>query len=550
MFSELLPPSGWLLMALPPPKFPFALADEAFPPEDVVGTELSVAAARFAPLQDLGYQAMGTHAETIAGPGDVDVDVGVVAFSSSVASVWVVFFNHMLAVLVLEEPTSGAKHLVEHLAARKEQPIAWGSFPVGAQHVPAAARAFNAAVGQVLDGGTPKWDDLRRVLTSVGPSLQHGLGARHAVATAHSLATIGDHRAAVRALAYYEDSLANAELAFLEEERRAAASAPPILERGQRTDQQWVSYRAAHINESHARLREAFAQNDTSTVARAEWQTAARRFHDAVDTFYEDVEKAIAQAKQDRPEAVDYLITFLEADPWCFRSGYVKGRMYEVLRRARLENEAIARVSEALLRAVDAGYRREFRSACRLAQVVAGSDLMDALRQRLHARDGHLRRRALWMLTYLPGGLDDQRLAIIDVLIDAAGDAEWWRVARWVRRLCSLVHGLGFEATVKSLAFSTESDAARRGLRLLPSALVAPLGTAERAAVEHVIVEAVHDRGPAVGVMEGLAAVADTEHLRSVLASLAQSVESPTNMHARWALSAAIRANREGDHES
>ena len=147
------------------------------------------------------------------------------------------------------------------------------------------------------------------------------------------------------------------------------------------------------------------------------------------------------------------------------------------------------------------------------------------------------------MLCYVPTGLEEQGPAVLEVTLDAAGEADWWRVAGWASSLCRRFADDEFDEKIRTLAFSSEEASARRGLRLLPSGLRQPLDPPQRLHLESIIVDAVHERGPGIGLMESLATIADTKHLRLRLAALAQGADSPVNNYARWALNAAIRAN-------
>jgi HEAT repeat protein len=274
------------------------------------------------------------------------------------------------------------------------------------------------------------------------------------------------------------------------------------------------------------------------------WSDAASELHDALDLLYDDLENAITKSNLGDPEATAYLVVFLEADPWCFRSGYMKGRVYESLRRAHLDRSLQERLRPVLLNAVDAGYRREFRSSCRLAKQLADPVLTGELRRRLVASpDPHVRRRALWMLAYLPEGLEGQEQAVLDMLIQSADDENWLRVSDWVRKLCRRFTNDEFAQQVRSMALSADEATARRGLRLLPSAIRQPLDAGERLALEARIIDAAYGRGPGVHIIESLAAIADTGRLRRRLGDLATNAESPVKRYARWGLNAAVRAN-------
>src|SRR5713226_4224166 len=102
---------------------------------------------------------------------------------------------------------------------------------------------------------------------------------------------------------------------------------------------------------------------------------------------------------QDR---IDQAITFLEADPLANRSARVKGDILRRLSGAPLEPEQEARLRTVILRAVDAGDRREFKQHYRLARRLNNEDLRRGLIERLASENSGVRRRALWMTDRLP----------------------------------------------------------------------------------------------------------------------------------------------------
>ena len=96
--------------------------------------------------------------------------------------------------------------------------------------------------------------------------------------------------------------------------------------------------------------------------------------------------------------AVDEAITYLERDPWEFRSGYAKATLLRRLKHVELTGAQIARLERVLLRYVDVGLRWDFREACTLARRIETRSLPDALRERLRATDVGVALRALTML--------------------------------------------------------------------------------------------------------------------------------------------------------
>jgi hypothetical protein len=537
--DDLLPKTTWLIAVMPPPRFPAYAADDAFGRESVSGSRAEVATRSFAPIEAWGYQPIGRYE-------DRDNQIEAIAYTSESATVWVVFFGTSLLVMVTPESEHDPGRLNHHLAAAggTRRVAAWGSFPVKPEHLPAAARSFLNASGDLLRGGAPDFKALSEALDAAANRFSRRVGMRASWNAAQGLARSGQHRAAVRALGYWEQDLTPEQRGFLDQERASATEERPPIERGGRSDREWFIARADHLNAAQAQLRRAFDQRDSSELARTAWSDAALELHDAVDLLYGDLEVAIQRAKHGDGEAVRDLVAFLEADPWCFRSGYTKGRIYELMRHVPADQTQLARIRSVLLMAVDSGYRREFRSACRLARQLADPALTNELRRRLaDSTDPHIRRRALWMLSYVAQGLEGMESAVHDVLVETANYEEWWRVSRWVWELGRRFTTDDFASKIRKMALSNDEAEARRGLRLLAGSNRQPLDAGERLALEHIVLDAAQGRGPGTGLVESLAVVGDTKRLRRRLAELASSTESPVNRYAQWGLNAAVRAN-------
>jgi hypothetical protein len=342
--------------------------------------------------------------------------------------------------------------------------------------VAAAARRFEEVADGLLRGGTPNFEVLRGALEGAASRFGRDVLKRMSWATAQELARRGRHREAVRALAYSERDLSPEEATFLDGERRAGTLEPYPIERAGRSHRDWFLALADLITSLNRRLKGTVFERDSPEETQVAWSDAASELHDALDLLYDDLAVAIGKAKLGDSDATQNLIAFLEADPWCFRSGYMKGRVYESLRRVHLDSSLQDRLRAVLLNAVDAGYRREFRSSCRLARRIGDPLLIRELRERLvNSPDPHVRRRALWMLAYIPDALDGQERVVQDMLLENADDQDWWCVARWVSQLCRRFTNDEFARRVRGMALSPDGATARRGLRLLPSAIREPL---------------------------------------------------------------------------
>jgi hypothetical protein len=154
-----------------------------------------------------------------------------------------------------------------------------------------------------------------------------------------------------------------------------------------------------------------------------------------------ELEDAIS-ALADTPvsvDAVETVMVFLEADPWCFRSGYFKQEILRKLRRQPLTLEQKERLANALLRYVDAGDRRELLDACRFARQHPTQRLRSRLKARLASSDSDVARRALLMLSSIrrpnlsSAELAHARSAILDGIRYGHGGRMDW--PSWLKTL-------------------------------------------------------------------------------------------------------------------
>lgn len=137
----------------------------------------------------------------------------------------------------------------------------------------------------------------------------------------------------------------------------------------------------------------------------------------------------------DDPDAIERAISYLEADPWEFRSGYLKGRLMHHLANRDLNEAQRKRLQPVLLRYCEVGPRWEFTKACRLARRQPIPGLRRALRDRLHGGvvDADVRRLRMLLAMKHPRLADrDRRQARRALLHWAAANKEsgHWD-ARW-----------------------------------------------------------------------------------------------------------------------
>lgn len=124
-------------------------------------------------------------------------------------------------------------------------------------------------------------------------------------------------------------------------------------------------------------------------------------FHEVLAALYEPVRLAIERVREGDGAGVETLVRFLEADVYCFHSGYMKAEAIRFLVRMPLDPVRIGRLRRVVLDAVEGYDRREFRAYVRLARRVDSDELRASLTPLLEAHDPRKRRHAEWMLAGL-----------------------------------------------------------------------------------------------------------------------------------------------------
>jgi hypothetical protein len=295
------------------------------------------------------------------------------------------------------------------------------------------------------------------------------------------------------------------------------------------------------VQETMGRVNDTAHKRDGSKTALARWHHALDEWHRAMgllypDAFWEDLERL----RSGDVEAVEPAIAFLEADPWAFRSGYVKQTVVHLLKRLELSAEQAGRLRSVILQVVDVGDRREFLGYCKLARRVIDDGLRDALLERLHSSEPGRARRALWVLDYLREPLAPRdRAAARAVLDQAATDRMWWRVSGWVR---ADVQRYADAAWIDELLARAVAGGPNRGpaLRLLTTVRIDPTNEQRRVLGALVLAGIHRDEDDWI---EGIAVHADLPGFRDqLLAAYETAAEDGVRRRAAWAIHAIRRA--------
>jgi hypothetical protein len=120
--------------------------------------------------------------------------------------------------------------------------------------------------------------------------------------------------------------------------------------------------------------------------------------------FTDRFRAAVAALQAGDPSELEYGVRFLEADPWCFRSGYFKAKLLPAIARLELDESTRRRLARVVLAVVDDSRRRkEIRKYGSLARAVATNDLRAQLEQRATADDPQVQFNARQILERLDG---------------------------------------------------------------------------------------------------------------------------------------------------
>ena len=131
---------------------------------------------------------------------------------------------------------------------------------------------------------------------------------------------------------------------------------------------------------------------------------AGKTFDDLYDSlaFIGGLQRGLLLLKKHDPETIDHAIMFLKADPYFFRSGYIKKEFADLLKKAPLSKKQISELQDALIATIQKESRREYRSYCKLAAKIADHKFRQRVQNIIDTSESAQRvRHAQWMLDAL-----------------------------------------------------------------------------------------------------------------------------------------------------
>jgi hypothetical protein len=160
-----------------------------------------------------------------------------------------------------------------------------------------------------------------------------------------------------------------------------------------------IDANSAELRALNQAIWSAFARRSRSPADCRVWQAACWRFREARDrlAFPGGLTRGMVRLAEGDPTSIETSIRFLEADPWFFRSGYIKADIIRHLRRVPLSPAQIARLRRVILARVASRDTREFRWYCRLARLVADPDFRQEIERLSGSPVAAIARRAGWV---------------------------------------------------------------------------------------------------------------------------------------------------------
>jgi hypothetical protein len=147
------------------------------------------------------------------------------------------------------------------------------------------------------------------------------------------------------------------------------------------------------------------ARRHRSAADRAAWERACAVYHAEFDRLcYPGGSQGLDALKQCLPEGIRTAITYLEADPMVFRSGYIKEELWQRLPRCPLSEQQRRTLEKVALSYFDRRIGREFWYMARAMARLGSAEFWETVRQYAHRAEGCVEgRRASFLAAYAEG---------------------------------------------------------------------------------------------------------------------------------------------------
>ena len=164
-----------------------------------------------------------------------------------------------------------------------------------------------------------------------------------------------------------------------------------------------IQRNAQELRELHEAIHRTYRVRSVSQANANAWRQACAAFHSNYDRLAFPGGLTRAYDLLEKPDAaiIEAAIAFLEADPYFFRSGYVKADLVRAVSKFPLDQRQQARLQQVIIGRIKGPTRREFRRYCNLAPHVSTSAFEQEIAELANAPDPVTARNAAWVLEAL-----------------------------------------------------------------------------------------------------------------------------------------------------
>ncbi|WP_374579910.1 hypothetical protein [Pseudoduganella sp.] len=135
-----------------------------------------------------------------------------------------------------------------------------------------------------------------------------------------------------------------------------------------------IQQNSREINRLLAQINALVQERHASPAQRAAWQAACEDFYARYDSLcFPGGAAMLERVRSGDPDAVEAAVQFLLADPYHFRSGYLKERLWRWLAHLPLGAGARQRLERAALAYLQRRICREFWAMCKAIPRIAGA---------------------------------------------------------------------------------------------------------------------------------------------------------------------------------
>lgn len=151
-----------------------------------------------------------------------------------------------------------------------------------------------------------------------------------------------------------------------------------------------------------AKIEDALPQRAVSEEGFRIWCEACDAWHSyesILDTFWKP--ESLQSLEAGDPELLEIALAFVEVDPYYFRSGYLKKRLFRRLKRLKLSNAHRQRLLQGILDAVQSHRGDGWKDFCLLAGSFSDIDFANGVSRFLSDSDPHIAWRAQILLKHI-----------------------------------------------------------------------------------------------------------------------------------------------------